>query len=69
VTSLYEPWTCDVCTAGCTFEAMMWCRKRHEPDAECGHERDRPLACHHIDTGRSPDHEGAFDFVQLRSKA
>jgi hypothetical protein len=47
---------------------MNWCQKRTDPNAECGHDLDKPLACHPADSGKLPDHEGAFEFVQLRSK-
>lgn len=60
---LYLPWSCDVCTAGCTFEAMELCAKRYDPVARCSHEEQTPLARHRDTTGKPPDHEGMFEFV------
>lgn len=60
----YEPWVCDYCTAACTFEAMEWCAKRWDPSAECGHDKDQPLA---MDKNGVPSREGYFEFVQLRT--
>jgi hypothetical protein len=48
----YEPWSCDVCTAVCNFEAMNLCAK---PDGHaCGFERDQPES-----------NGGAFGFMRL----
>lgn len=38
----YEAWSCDFCTASCNFEAMHYCAKRNDPDAECGFDIDQP---------------------------
>lgn len=38
----YEWWSCDECTASCNFEAMHYCRRRYDADAECGFDRDTP---------------------------
>lgn len=48
---------------------MNWCQRRSDPNAKCGHDEDKPLACHHSDSGRLPDHEGIFDFVRFKGIA
>jgi hypothetical protein len=48
----YERWTCDICTASCTYEAMTMCARRENPTAECGFENDKPEAL-----------EDVFEFV------
>jgi len=61
----YEPWICDFCTAGCTFEAMQMCARRTNLEAECGYDNDQPLA---LDKNGVPSREGCFEFVQLKTK-
>lgn len=38
----YVQWCCHVCTAMCNFEAMEFCSRRTNPQAECGFDRDSP---------------------------
>jgi hypothetical protein len=40
----YRRWSCDVCGAGCNFEAMQQCAPtlREHPEVQCGFDRDQP---------------------------
>lgn len=38
----HKPWRCEECDAVCNFEAMYFCAKRRNPDANCGFDNDKP---------------------------
>lgn len=50
----YKPWSCEVCTATCNFEAMMLCRG-NTPEGNCGFDTDKPESL-----------GGIYEFIKMK---